>query len=212
MEFLDRHDRLHVLVNNAGLMLRRRTLTEDGLEMTFAVNHLAYFLLTNLLLDVIRISAPARIVNVSSMAHMTGSINFDDLQSEKSYSSMGAYRQSKLANILFTYELARRLEGTGVTVNSLHPGVIATNLARDMPRVIDLALKSFFTSSEKGADTSVYLASSPEVEGVTGKYFIARKEARSNEQSYNEEVARRLWDVSARLTGLASYRGSSINL
>lgn len=212
MEFLDRHDRLHVLVNNAGLMLRRRTLTEDGLEMTFAVNHLAYFLLTNLLLDVIRISAPARIVNVSSMAHMTGSINFEDLQSEKSYSSMGAYRQSKLANILFTYELARRLEGTGVTVNSLHPGVIATNLARDMPRVIDLALKSFFTSSEKGADTSVYLASSPEVEGVTGKYFIARKEARSNEQSYNEEVARRLWDVSARLTGLASYRGSSINL
>ncbi|HWP44728.1 MAG TPA: SDR family oxidoreductase [Blastocatellia bacterium] len=208
IEFLERHDRLHVLVNNAGLMLRRRTLTEDGIEATFAVNHLAYFLLTNLLLDVIKISEPARIVNVSSMAHASGTINFDDLQSEKSYSSMGAYRQSKLANILFTYELARRLEGTRVTVNCLHPGVIATNLARDMPKIIDLALRAFFTSPEKGAETSVYLASSPEVEAVTGKYFINCKEARSNQESYDREIARRLWEVSARLTGLATYQAA----
>lgn len=204
IEILERHDRLHVLVNNAGLMLRRRTLTEDGVETTFAVNHLAYFLLTNLLLDVIKVSAPARIVNVASMAHMTGTIDFDDLQGEKSFSSMGAYRQSKLANILFTYELARRLEGTAVTANCLHPGIIATNLARDMPKIIDLALRAFFTSPEKGADTTVYLTSSPEVEGVTGKYFIDCKEAPSNEESYNTEIARRLWDVSARLTGLAT--------
>jgi NAD(P)-dependent dehydrogenase (short-subunit alcohol dehydrogenase family) len=204
MEFIERYDRLHLLVNNAGLMMRRRALTEDGLESTFAVNHLAYFLLTNLLLDVIKISAPARIVNVASIAHMTGTINFDDLQGEKSYSGMGAYRQSKLANILFTYELARRLEGTRVTVNCLHPGVIATNIARDMPKVVDLALRAFFSSPEKGADTTVYLASSPEVEGVTGKYFDDREETRSNEESYNKDVARRLWEVSARLTGLSA--------
>jgi NAD(P)-dependent dehydrogenase (short-subunit alcohol dehydrogenase family) len=204
IEFLERYDRLHVLVNNAGLMMRRRTLTEDGLESTFAVNHLAYFLLTNLLLDVIKISAPARIINVASIAHMAGAINFDDLQCERSYSGMAAYRQSKLANILFTYEMARRLEGSGVTVNCLHPGVIATNLARDMPKVVDLALRAFLTSPEKGADTSVYLASSPEVEGVTGKYFDDREEARSNDESYNKDVARRLWEVSAHLTGLAT--------
>jgi NAD(P)-dependent dehydrogenase (short-subunit alcohol dehydrogenase family) len=204
MEFIERYDRLHVLVNNAGLMMRRRTLTEDGLESTFAVNHLAYFLLANLLLDVIKISAPARIVNVASIAHMTGTINFDDLQGEKSYSGMAAYRQSKLANILFTYELARRLEGTRVMVNCLHPGVIATNIARDMPKVVDLALRAFFTSPEKGADTTVYLASSAEVEGVTGKYFDDGEEARSNEESYNKDVARRLWEVSSRLTGLSA--------
>ncbi|HSE97114.1 MAG TPA: SDR family oxidoreductase, partial [Blastocatellia bacterium] len=155
IDFLARHDRLHVLVNNAGLMLRHRALTEDGLEMTFAVNHLAYFLLTNLLLDVIRISSPARIVNVASVAHVTGTINFDDLQGEKGYSSMGAYRQSKLANILFTYELARRLEGTGVTVNCLHPGIIATGIARDMPKIVGLVLKVFFTGAEKGADSTL---------------------------------------------------------
>jgi NAD(P)-dependent dehydrogenase (short-subunit alcohol dehydrogenase family) len=201
-EFGKRRDRLDVLVNNAGLMRRRRYLTEDGIESTFAVNHLAYFLLTNLLLDTLKRSAPARIVNVASVAHMNGSINFDDLQGEKLYSSMVAYRQSKLANILFTYELSRRLEGTGVTVNCLHPGVIATGIAREMPKVVDWILRLFFTSPEKGASTSIFLAGSPEVEGVTGKYFIDCLEARSNRESYDRETALRLWEVSARLTGL----------
>ncbi|HEY7547617.1 MAG TPA: SDR family oxidoreductase [Blastocatellia bacterium] len=203
-EFLSGHDRLDVLINNAGLMRRHRETTEEGLEMTFAVNHLGYFLLTNLLLDMLKKSAPSRIVNVASVAHMTGTINFDDLQGERDYSSMGAYRQSKLANILFTYELARRLEGTGVTVNCLHPGVIATNIARDMPKAVRLALRAFFKGAEKGAETSIYLAASPDVEGVTGKYFDDKKEARSNQESYSREVALRLWDVSAELTGLMS--------
>jgi retinol dehydrogenase 14 len=201
-QYLARHDRLDVLVNNAGLMRRYRTLTEDGLEETFAVNHIAYFLLTNLLLDLLKRSAPSRVVNVASVAHSSGTINFDDLQGQKSYSSMSAYRQSKLANILFTYELARRTRGTGVTVNCLHPGIIATGIVRDLPKVVALALRMFFTTAEKGADTSVYLACSPEIEQVTGKYFVNKKEARSGEESYNEEVARRLWTVSARLTGL----------
>ncbi len=201
-EFLSGHDRLDVLVNNAGLMRRYRETTEDGFEMTFAVNHLGYFLLTNLLLDVLKDSAPSRIVNVASVAHMTGTMNFDDLQSEREYSSMAAYRQSKLANILFTYELARRLEGTLVTANCLHPGVIATNIARDMPKAVSFALKLFFTGAEKGAETSIYLATSPQVEAVTGKYFADKKEARSNKESYDKEIARRLWEVSAELTGL----------
>jgi NAD(P)-dependent dehydrogenase (short-subunit alcohol dehydrogenase family) len=201
-EFLSKNDRLDVLVNNAGLMRRYRETTEDGLEMTFAVNHLGYFLLTNLLLDLLKKSAPSRIVNVASVAHMRGTIAFDDLQGEREYSSMAAYRQSKLANILFTYELARRLEGTLVTANCLHPGVIATNIARDMPKAVGFALKLFFTGAEKGAGTSIYLATSEEVEGVTGKYFDDKKEARSNEESYDREIARRLWKVSAELTGL----------
>jgi len=201
-EFISKHERLDLLINNAGLMMNTRVLTEDNLEMTFAVNHLGYFLLTNLLLDLIKRSAPARIVNVASLAHQGGHINFDDLQSEREFRSMPAYRQSKLGNILFTYELARRLEGTGVTVNCLHPGVIATNIAQRFPWFIRIPFKLFVTGVEKGAETSIYLATSPEVEGVTGKYFDNKTETRSSRESYDEEVACRLWGVSEELTGL----------
>lgn len=201
-EFKSKHSRLDILVNNAGLMMNKRVLTEDGFETTFAVNHLGYFLLTNLLLDLIKQSAPARIVNVASLAHKGGWINFDDLQSEREFRTMPVYRQSKLANILFTYELARRLEGTGVTVNCLHPGIIGTNIARHFPWFIRAALKLFFIGVEKGAETSIYLATSPEVENITGKYFDNKVEARTSRESYDEETARRLWEVSEELTGL----------
>ena len=200
-EFKQRHDRLNVLINNAGLVLTRRTLTEDGYETTFAVNHLGYFLLTNLLLDVIKRSAPARIVNVASTAHHSGTIDFNDLQGERSYGTMRAYGQSKLANILFTYELARRLEGSNVTVNCLHPGVIGTNIFRSVPALGAMA-KLFLKSPKKGAETSIYLATSPEVAQVTGKYFDEKRAVRSSRESYDEAVAERLWQVSEQMTKL----------
>jgi NAD(P)-dependent dehydrogenase (short-subunit alcohol dehydrogenase family) len=209
-EFKSKHDRLDILVNNAGLMMNKRVLTEDGLETTFAVNHLGYFLLTNLLLDLIKRSAPARIVNVASLAHRGGYINFDDLQSERGFSSMPVYRQSKLANILFTYELARRLEGTGITVNCLHPGIIATGIARRFPWFIRAALKLFFTGVEQGAETSIYLATSPEVENITGKYFDNKVEAQTSRESYDEETARRLWEVSEQITGLKKEQAKGL--
>lgn len=201
-EFKQKHNRLDVLINNAGVILTRRRVTEDGLESTFAINHLAYFLLSNLLLDLIKQSAPARIVNVSSTVHKSATIDFDDLQSERSYSSMRAYGQSKLANVLFTYELARRLEGTRVTVNCLHPGVIATNIFRDVSGVVGAAAKLFLKSPRRGAETSIYLATSPEVTGVTGKYFDDKRAVRSSPESYDEAIADRLWQVSAQLTKL----------
>jgi NAD(P)-dependent dehydrogenase (short-subunit alcohol dehydrogenase family) len=200
-EFKQKHDRLDVLVNNAGLVLTRRTVTEDGLETTFAVNHLGYFLLTNLLLDMIKRSAPSRIVNVASTAHHSGTIDFNDLQGERSYGAMRAYGQSKLANILFTYELARRLEGSGVSVNCLHPGVIGTNIFRSVPGLGAMA-KLFLKSPKKGAETSIYLATSPEVAEVTGKYFDDKRAVRSSRESYDEAVAQRLWQLSEQLTGL----------
>ena len=196
------HDRIDVLVNNAGVYLRNRSLTEDGIETTFAVNHIAYFLLTDLLLDQIKRSAPARIVNVSSGAHMRGKLDFENLQGEKGYGGVRAYMNSKLANVLFTYELARRLEATKVTANCLHPGAVATGIFRALPRPIEALIKMFTLSPEKGAETSIYLASSPQVEGVTGKYFIKKAETRSSPESYNKDVARRLWAESARLAGL----------
>ncbi len=201
-EFQSKHDRLDVLVNNAGVFVRRRSMTQDGIETTFAVNHLAYFLLTNLLLDAIKRSASARIVNVSSRAHTSATINFDDLQGEREYGSWSAYCQSKLANIEFTYELARRVESSGVTVNCLHPGVVATGLFRNLPKILHLPLRIFLSTPEKGAETSVYLAASPEVEGVTGKYFANKRAVASSPESQNAENARRLWEVSERLTGL----------
>ncbi|MCH9035743.1 MAG: SDR family oxidoreductase [Chloroflexi bacterium] len=198
---------LDVLINNAGIIPRRRILTEDGLETQFAVNHLAYFLLTALLLDVLKAGAPARIVNVSSQLHGRAPLDFDDLQSESGYNRTLVYARTKLANVLHTYELARMLEGTGVTANCLHPGVVATNLLADatgLPRVIRLAARVVRASPEAGARTSLYLATSPEVEGVTGKYFAREKAVPSSEASYDQPAARRLWRISEELTGLSS--------
>jgi NAD(P)-dependent dehydrogenase (short-subunit alcohol dehydrogenase family) len=202
-EFKSKHDRLHVLLNNAGAVYTKRNLTVDGIETTFAVNHLGYFLLTELLLDLIKSSAPARIINVSSAAHVGGHIDFDDLQHEKRWGSFKAYSDSKLANVLFTYELARRLAGTGVTVNCLHPGVISSGFGKNNSGLLKSLITiagPFMLSPEKGARTSVYLATSPEVEGVTGKYFDQCKPKSSNKQSYETDVAKRLWDVSEKLT------------
>ena len=201
-DFKATHDRLDVLVNNAGVYLRKRTLTTDGIESTFAINHLAYFLLTNLLLDILKRSAPSRIINVASDAHAYGKVDFENLQGEKKYGGARAYANSKLENIVFTYALARRLEGTGVTVNCLHPGAVATGIFRALPKPLEAIIKLFTLSPEKGAETSIYLASSPDVEGVNGKYFVKKAVAKSSQSSYNEEAAHRLWDVSAQLTGL----------
>jgi NAD(P)-dependent dehydrogenase (short-subunit alcohol dehydrogenase family) len=208
-DFKQRYSQLHVLINNAGVFMLTRRETVDGLEKTFAVNQLAPFLLSNLLLDVLKASAPARIVNVSSGAHEAGYIKLDDLQSKKSYRSMRAYGQSKLALVLFTYELARRLAGTGVTANCLHPGFVATNIAqRDLPAVARIAAKLVFLrgiSPEEGAKTSLYLASSPEVEGVTGQYFVKCKPRRSTPISYDESLQRQLWEECAKLVKLTVH-------
>lgn len=205
-EFRRKYSKLHVLVNNAGGVFATRKTTVDGLEYTFAFNHLAYFLLTNLLLDVLEASAPARIVNVSSGAQGMGKINFDDLQGTQRFSSQAAYNQSKLANVLFTYALARRLEGTGVSANALHPGVVRTNFGRvDTPllwRIFFPLIDPFMLTPEKGAATAVYLAASPEVEGVSGKYFAFKKAIRSNPVSYDQAVQERLWKISEELTRL----------
>jgi NAD(P)-dependent dehydrogenase (short-subunit alcohol dehydrogenase family) len=204
---------LHVLLNNAGVVMLRRTLTVDGIETTFAVNHLAYFLLTNLLLDRLIESAPARIVNVASDAHRLRGVRmrFDDLESEREYRTMRVYGQSKLANILFTRELARRLDGSGVTANCLHPGMVATRLGVNnglIARFALWALKPFSLTPDQGAETSVYLCSSPEIEGVTGKYFAGKQERRPSRAARDEEAARRLWDISAHLTKLETSRSN----
>jgi NAD(P)-dependent dehydrogenase (short-subunit alcohol dehydrogenase family) len=201
----NRSPRLDVLVNNAGALFTRRTLSVDGIEMTLALNHLAYFLLTSLLLDALQSSTPARIVNVASAAHRRACIDFADLQGERRYGAWRAYSQSKLANILFTYELARRLEGTGVTVNALHPGLVATNFGRNNRGVGALlwrALQVAAIDQEQGAKTIIYLASSPEMEGITGKYFVRKRAVSSSRASRDLTAARRLWLVSAELTGL----------
>jgi NAD(P)-dependent dehydrogenase (short-subunit alcohol dehydrogenase family) len=201
-----RFDVLHVLVNNAGLIPRKRETTVDGLEMQLAVNHLAPFLLTNLLLEPLRRGARSRVVTVSSTTHHGARVDFDDLQSERSYDAEEVYAATKLMNLLFTYELARRLAGTGVTANALHPGAVATRLLADYMRVPLVGGKVARVSGappEQGADTVVYLAASPEVEGVTGKYFTNRRETRSSPASYDAAIARRLWEISARLTGIA---------
>jgi retinol dehydrogenase-14 len=205
-DFKQRHTHLDVLVNNAGAMFTKRALTADGYEMTFALNHLNYFLLTILLLDILKASAPARIVNVSSGAHMRASLDFDNLQGEKHFNGMHAYGQSKLANVLFTYELARRLEGTGVTVNALHPGFIATGFARNNGVIYKFGMGLiglFIRKPEQGAQTSIYLASSPDVQGVTGKYFVDCKPVQSSPLSYDKSLAEKLWQVSLELTGKA---------
>ena len=199
-EVTQRYPQVHVLLNNAGVSPGQRTVTVDGLETSFAVNHLAPFLLTNLLLDHVKASAPARIVTVASTAQ--SAIRFDDLQSERRYSMMDAYGQSKLANILFTYALANRLEGTGVTANCLHPGVVATNLAREFNPILRALTKVLFISPERGAETSIYLASSPEVEGISGKFFSKKRVVQPQPAADDTASAQRLWQISEQLTQL----------
>jgi NAD(P)-dependent dehydrogenase (short-subunit alcohol dehydrogenase family) len=205
-QFKERYRRLDILINNAGAVFMQRRESVDGIEMTFALNHLGYFLLTNLLLDVLKASAPTRIVNTSSELHRKAHLDFGDLQNARRYRGMNAYHQSKLANVLFTYELARRLGGTGVTTNVLSPGLVATNLGMNnrglsplMKRLVD---RMMGISPEEGARTGVYLASSPTVEGVTGKYFVKQEAIPSSPETYDEAIAARLWKVSAELSEL----------
>jgi NAD(P)-dependent dehydrogenase (short-subunit alcohol dehydrogenase family) len=205
-EFESKYSHLDVLLNNAGAVFMQRQLSVDGIEMTFALNHLASFLLTNLLLDKIKASAPARIINVSSGAHTSGKIEFDNLQGELDFSSR-AYGNSKLATILFTMELARRLEGTGVTANSLHPGFVSTGFGKNNPgffmKVIRAVVPLIARSPEKGAETSIYLASSPDVQSITGRYFVDRKLTQPAPPATNTAIARKLWDISAEMVHLA---------
>ena len=204
-DFKSRYERLDVLVNNAAVINFRRQVSADGIEMNFAVNHLAYFLLTELLLDTLKASAPARIVNVASNSHRNKHLDFDNLELKRGYWAGKAYGRSKLCNLYFTYELARRLEGTGVTVNAMHPGFVATNMAVNNGPLVRFFLPLVHSNSltpEQGASTIVYLASSPDVEGVTGKYFVREREVESDPISYDESAAKRLWDVSEKMTGL----------
>jgi len=199
-EVVQRLPRLHVLVNNVGAYWNTRRVTADGLEQTFALNHLVPFLLTNLLRDRLECGAPARVVTVSSQAHTGGRMDFDDLQGERSYSGARAYNQSKLANVLFTYELARRLRGTSVTANALHPGVVRTSFGAEDPadvqRLLVPLIRPFMKFPARGAATSIHVASSSELEQVTGRYFVDSRPRRSSERSYDEVVAARLWRVS----------------
>lgn len=209
---LEKYPRLDVLINNAGAFHLTRQLSVDGIEMTFALNHLGYFLLTALLLDLLWQSAPARIVNVSSAAHYSGRLALDDLQLTRNYSGWQAYANSKLANVLFTFELARRLEGTGVTANALHPGWVATGFAHNNFRGLLWPIRPFYwlfqkltaLTPEQGADTIVYLAASPALEGITGKFFIHRRETRAAAAAYDLETARRLWQLSEAMTGVSA--------
>ncbi|MFI5896604.1 SDR family oxidoreductase [Actinoplanes sp. NPDC051513] len=209
-EVLDAYPRLDVLVNNVGGFWAHRHVTADGLEHTVALNYLGPFLLTNLLLDRLKASAPARIVTVSSGAHTQGRIDFDDLQGSARYSGQRAYNASKLANVMFTYELARRLEGTGVTATVLHPGVVRTNFGAedqaDFFKVMRPLVRPFMKSPTAGAATPIYLASSAQVEGVTGRYFVNRKPKASNKVSYDSAAAVRLWKISADLVGFTTDR------
>jgi NAD(P)-dependent dehydrogenase (short-subunit alcohol dehydrogenase family) len=205
-DFTAQHDRLDVLVNNAGLIQTSRTETVDGFETTFGVNHLGPFLLTQLLLDQIRASAPSRIVVVSSDAHKQArkGLDFDDLMSERSYSAFGVYGKTKLANIYFTRELARRLDGADTTANALHPGFVASRFGRDgdTGKLGEIAMvlgRPFAISPEKGARTSVYLASSPDVAGTSGAYFYKCRDKQPSAAARDDEAARRLWAVSEEL-------------
>ncbi|XP_055026238.2 retinol dehydrogenase 14a [Misgurnus anguillicaudatus] len=209
-EILKEEPKIDVLINNAGIYQCPYTQTEDGFEMQFGVNHLGHFLLTNLLLDLLKRSAPSRIIVVSSKLYKYGEINFDDLNSEKTYDKAFAYSRSKLANLLFTLELSRKLEETGVTVNALTPGIVRTNLGRHVyiPMLVkplfNLASWAFFKSPEAGAQTSIYLACSPDVEGVQGKCFANCQEEQLLDKATDEEVAKRLWDISEVLVGITT--------
>lgn len=201
-EFKKHNTRLDVLINNAGAIYMSRQLSADGLELTFALNHLNYFHLTNLLLETLKASAPARIVNVSSDAHRGQKLDFDDLQSEKTYGGMAVYGRSKLMNVLFTYELSRRLKGQGVTVNALHPGFVATQFGQNNGRLMGLVMKLISPvakTPEAGASTSLYLASSQEVEGLSGGYYVEKSAVDSDPASYDLTTAERLWNTSLEL-------------
>lgn len=204
--FLDAYSRLDVLLNNAGAIFISRQVSADGIEMTWALNHLSYFLLTHLLMDALRAAPAARVINVASDAHLMGKIDFDDVQfARRRYSGFAAYSQSKLANVMHAYALARRLEGSAITVNALHPGAVATNFGKNNSGVWGSLFKLFsrFTiSPEEGAQTSIYLASSPEVAGVTGKYFYRCKPKLSSRVSYDVQAQERLWQLSAEMAGL----------
>ena len=205
-EFLDSYESLDILVNNAGVFLSRRFTTVDGIEYTFAVNHLAPFLLTNLLFERIKASSPSRIITTSSVAHRGARINFDNLQFERGrYNGVEAYRQSKLANILFTKELARRSRGSGVTSNCFHPGGVRTNLVQSGPwyyRLIWAIIGPFLVSPKKGADTAIYLASSSKVDSISGKYFVNRKPVGPSGTADDHDATARLWKISEELTGI----------
>lgn len=205
-ELRERYGRLHILVNNAALIPRRRLVGKDGLERQFAVNHLAYFQLTLELLDLLRGGGSARIVNVSSNAHRGMRVDFDDLQSERNYRARRVYGVTKLMNVLFTYELARRLERmegcAGVTVNCLHPGVIATGLLSaytGLPGLLKWVFRVFFSGPDRGARTSLHVAAAPEVEGVSGRYFDNGRQVDSSPESHDEQAAARLWQISEEL-------------
>ena len=198
-EFKKRHTHLDVLVNNAGAIFFNRQVSKDGIEMTFALNHLAYFHLTILLLDVLKASGPARVINVSSDAHRGQKIDFENLQGERAYNGMTAYGRSKLMNVLCTYELARRIEGTSVTANAIHPGFVASNFARNNGLMANVAMRLigvFGRSPEEGADTIIYTASAQEVAGMSGMYFYDRKAVQSDRSSYDETAAGKLWETS----------------
>ena len=204
-EFKAKYQQLHVLVNNAGAVFTKRQTTVDGLEMTFALDHLAYFLLTNLLLDTIKASAPARIINISSQVQGIGKINFDDLQGEKSYGFFGftAYGQAKLANVMFTYDLARRLQGTGVTVNAVGPGPVSTNFGISNGGITSSITKFAMRSAKTPADaakTAIRLATALEMQNETGKFYYEEREIRSSKLSHNVATQKRLWEVSEELT------------
>jgi NAD(P)-dependent dehydrogenase (short-subunit alcohol dehydrogenase family) len=204
-DLLIRYPQVHVLINNAGVINVQRSTTVDGIETVFAVNHLAYFLLTHLLLERMKASTSARIINVASNAHTWGSLDFNDLQNERHYRVMKVYGQSKLCNILFTRELAQRIAGSGVTANCMHPGGVATGLGRQngwWAVLIAKALRPFFRTPEQGADTVIYLATSPTVEAVNGKYFYDRREIQPSRDAQDGGAASRLWQISAELTGL----------
>jgi NAD(P)-dependent dehydrogenase (short-subunit alcohol dehydrogenase family) len=204
-ELLAHYPRINVLINNAGVFQLKRSTTVDGIETVFAVNHLAYFLLTHLLLERVQASTPARIINVASGAHRWGTLDFSDLQNERRYRPFEVYGQSKLCNILFTRELARRINGTGVTANCLHPGGVATGLGWNngwWAVLIAKALRPFLRTAEQGADTVLYLATSLTVERINGKYFDDRRERQPSSEAQDDTAAQRLWQVSAELTGL----------
>jgi len=202
-EFKSKYSRLDILINNAGGVNQKRRVTSDGLEATFVTNYLSHFLLTGRLLELLKASAPSRVINVSSAAHMQGRINFDDLQAEQKYGMMSAYSQSKLAQIYFSYELADRLNRSGVTVNALHPGLVFSNFHNSMQGIYHFGASLVYAvagiSVEKGAETTIFLATSPSVKRITGKYFYKCQERTSSRFSYDLLIRKRLWEVSEEL-------------